>query len=200
VYPFGADPVWKISANELLFFNSMKMKMYVTGTFVFFLVSTCVSFEELLLVPLGSEAASARSVAPFPASLPIQRPHSPNNTPLLPILLRSVILGISQMIFGVCLKGINALYFRSYLDFFCEFLPMIIFAVGFFGYMVILIFIKVSNGLFFVSSFLSICLFFVFLFLRVCFISERERKYHCQLVSQIQGNNHDFSRSFLVEH
>jgi V-type H+-transporting ATPase subunit a len=83
VYPFGADPVWKISANELLFFNSMKMKM-------------------------------------------------------------SVILGITQMIFGVCLKGINALYFRSYLDFFCEFLPMIIFAVGFFGYMVILIFIKWS--------------------------------------------------------
>lgn len=48
------------------------------------------------------------------------------------------------MIFGVCLKGINALYFRSYLDFFCEFLPMIIFAVGFFGYMIILIFIKWS--------------------------------------------------------
>lgn len=57
---------------------------------------------------------------------------------------RSVILGITQMIFGVCLKGINALYFRSYLDFFCEFLPMIIFAVGFFGYMIILIFIKWS--------------------------------------------------------
>ena len=56
-----------------------------------------------------------------------------------------MILGITQMIFGVCLKGINALYFRSYLDFFCEFLPMIIFAVGFFGYMVILIFVKVKH-------------------------------------------------------
>jgi V-type ATPase 116kDa subunit family len=100
------------------------------------------------------------------------------------------------MIFGVCLKGINALYFRSYLDFFCEFLPMIIFAVGFFGYMVILIFIKVSNVLFFVST----CLFFVFLFPRVCYVSVRERKYHCRPVSQIQGNNHDFSLSYLVEH
>ena len=62
---------------------------------------------------------------------------------------RSVILGITQMIFGVCLKGINALYFRSYLDFFCEFLPMIIFAVGFFGYMVILIFVKVGHEMYY---------------------------------------------------
>ena len=83
VYPFGADPIWKTSANELLFFNSMKMKM-------------------------------------------------------------SVILGITQMIFGVCLRGINALYFRSYLDLFSEFLPMIIFAGSLFGYMVLLIFIKWS--------------------------------------------------------
>jgi V-type H+-transporting ATPase subunit a len=83
VYPFGVDPAWKVSSNELLFFNSMKMKM-------------------------------------------------------------SVILGITQMCFGVLLKGMNSLYFRAYLDFFCEFLPMIIFAVGFFGYMIILIFIKWS--------------------------------------------------------
>lgn len=81
VYRFGVDPAWKISGNELLFYNSMKMKM-------------------------------------------------------------SVILGICQMIFGVCLKGTNALYFRSYLDFFCEFVPMILFALALFGYMVILIFVK----------------------------------------------------------
>lgn len=81
VYPFGVDPAWHIANNELLFFNSMKMKM-------------------------------------------------------------SVVLGIIQMTMGIFLKGINAIYFGSYLDFFCEFVPMILFDVGFFGYMVILIFVK----------------------------------------------------------
>mmetsp|Transcript_15219 Transcript_15219/g.25272 ORF Transcript_15219/g.25272 Transcript_15219/m.25272 type:complete len:886 (+) Transcript_15219:43-2700(+) len=81
VYPFGADPAWHIAKNELLFFNSMKMKM-------------------------------------------------------------SIVLGIIQMTMGIVLKGINALYFNSMVDFFCEFIPMILFDVGFFGYMVVLIFIK----------------------------------------------------------
>lgn len=83
VYPFGVDPAWHISSNDLLFFNSMKMKM-------------------------------------------------------------SVILGIFHMTFGIILKGMNTVYFRSWLDFFCEFIPMIIFDVAFFGYMVILIFVKWS--------------------------------------------------------
>ena len=88
VYPFGVDPAWKISENELLFYNSMKMKM-------------------------------------------------------------SVILGIIQMIFGVCLRGINALHFKSMLDFTCEFLPMLLFALSFFGYMVIIIFVKWRYNVYF---------------------------------------------------
>jgi V-type H+-transporting ATPase subunit a len=83
VYTFGVDPIWKLSTNELLFFNSMKMKM-------------------------------------------------------------SVILGIFQMTFGVILRGLNAIFFKNWLDFTTEFLPMIIFDVGLFGYMVVLIFVKWS--------------------------------------------------------
>lgn len=83
VYAFGVDPAWKISGNELLFYNSMKMKM-------------------------------------------------------------SVILGIFQMTFGILLKGMNCRYFKSHLDFFCEFLPMILFDLALFGYMVVLIFVKWS--------------------------------------------------------
>ena len=81
VYSFGVDPAWHISSNELLFFNSMKMKM-------------------------------------------------------------SVIIGIAQMTVGICLKGLNAYYFGEQLDFLFEFLPMIVFDACFFGYMVLLIFMK----------------------------------------------------------
>jgi len=83
VYPFGVDPVWHLSNNNLLFQNSMKMKM-------------------------------------------------------------SVILGIIHMVLGILLRGCNSLYFNSKLDFFSEFVPMILFALSFFGYMVVLIFMKWS--------------------------------------------------------
>lgn len=83
VYPLGADPAWKISGNELLFFNSMKMKM-------------------------------------------------------------SVVLGITQMTLGIVLRGTNSLFFNNMTDFWCEFIPMIGFAMSLFGYMVIMIFYKWS--------------------------------------------------------
>merc|ERR1711935_1201399 len=83
VYPFGLDPIWHVSTNELLFFNSFKMKL-------------------------------------------------------------SVIFGILQMFMGTCLKGVNAIYFNEKLDFFYEFIPMVVFASSLFLYMVFLIFYKWS--------------------------------------------------------
>jgi V-type H+-transporting ATPase subunit a len=83
VYPFGVDPAWKLSGNELLFYNSMKMKM-------------------------------------------------------------SVILGIFHMTFGILLRGLNCWYFQSTLDLVCEFIPMLLFALSLFGYMVVMIFVKWS--------------------------------------------------------
>jgi V-type H+-transporting ATPase subunit a len=83
VYPFGLDPIWHVTSNELLFFNSFKMKL-------------------------------------------------------------SVIFGIFQMFLGTCLKGINAVYFGEKLDLFFEFVPMVVFAVSLFMYMVLLIFMKWS--------------------------------------------------------
>ena len=56
----------------------------------------------------------------------------------------SVVLGITQMTWGICLKGINAVYFNQWLDFYCEFIPMMLFDMAFFGYMLILIFVKWS--------------------------------------------------------
>ena len=66
---FGCDPVWHVAGNELLFFNSMKMKM-------------------------------------------------------------AVILGLIQMTLGILMKGFNSLYTGGFgVDFWCEFMPMIIFDV-----------------------------------------------------------------------
>lgn len=81
VYPFGLDPIWHVSTNELLFFNSFKMKL-------------------------------------------------------------SVIFGILQMFTGTCLKSLNAIYFGKKLDFFFEFIPMVVFSSSLFVYMVVLIFYK----------------------------------------------------------
>jgi len=81
VYPFGLDPRWYGTQNELTFFNSFKMKM-------------------------------------------------------------AIVLGVSQMTMGTMLKMINAIHFRSALDFIFEWIPQILFLSCTFGYMVLLIFFK----------------------------------------------------------
>ena len=47
----------------------------------------------------------------------------------------SVILGVLQMSLGICMKGFNALYFGSYVDFFFEFVPQISLLLALFGWM-----------------------------------------------------------------
>jgi len=54
----------------------------------------------------------------------------------------SVVFGIVQMFAGTMLKGANAIYFGSTIDFFYEFVPMVLFSSSLFVYMVVLIFLK----------------------------------------------------------
>ena len=54
----------------------------------------------------------------------------------------AVIIGVLHMSFGIMMKGLNAIHFRSKTDFFFEFLPQIIFMVSIFLWMDIMIIIK----------------------------------------------------------
>jgi len=56
----------------------------------------------------------------------------------------AIIIGVCQMMLGVFLKAVNAVHFRSAIDFFFEWIPQLLFLSCTFGYMVILIFIKWS--------------------------------------------------------
>lgn len=57
----------------------------------------------------------------------------------------SIVIGVTHMIIGICLKGSNALFFKDFLLFFFEFLPQIVFFLVTFGYMCLLIVLKWMN-------------------------------------------------------
>lgn len=54
----------------------------------------------------------------------------------------SVILGISQMIFGVILSFFNYRFFRQKVDVYLVFIPQLVFIIFIFGYLILMIFIK----------------------------------------------------------
>ena len=54
----------------------------------------------------------------------------------------SIVIGVSHMLLGIVLKGLNAIHFRNVLDFIFEFVPQLLFMTALFGYMVVLIFVK----------------------------------------------------------
>lgn len=54
----------------------------------------------------------------------------------------AIVLGVVQMLFGVFLKGCNTFFYRTSVDFFCEFIPQFLFLLCTFGWLVVMIFIK----------------------------------------------------------
>lgn len=54
----------------------------------------------------------------------------------------SVILGVVQMTAGICIKGLNAVYFKNHLDLYHEFLPQFFLLLALFGFMDYLILCK----------------------------------------------------------
>ena len=80
-YPFGVDPAWKGAKNELIYLNSLKMKM-------------------------------------------------------------SVIIGVIQMMMGICMHCLNAIHFKKWYNIFFEFIPQVLFMGSIFGYMDFLIILK----------------------------------------------------------
>ena len=54
----------------------------------------------------------------------------------------SVIIAVVHMSVGVAIKAFNSIFFKKYLDLFCEFFPQFILLVSLFGYMDFLIVFK----------------------------------------------------------
>ena len=122
VYPFGVDPAWHISGNELLFFNSMKMKSSVIIGILQMTLGICLKGMN------GTEKRMAAASA-------LPRCHPETTLRLITLLCIAS---------AICHRPGAAHYFKEKLDLWFEFVPMMVFNLCFFGYMVVLIFLKWS--------------------------------------------------------
>ncbi|KAK7495689.1 hypothetical protein BaRGS_00013136 [Batillaria attramentaria] len=107
-----------------------------------FSVPTLKKFEKLQLGPNGSYTGT-----PYPIGLDPVWQLALNKiafTNSLKMKL-SVIMGVSQMFFGIALSFLNHRYFQKPLNIICEFIPSLIFLFCMFGYMVLRIFYKWVN-------------------------------------------------------
>jgi V-type H+-transporting ATPase subunit a len=57
----------------------------------------------------------------------------------------SVLIGVTQMLFGLMLRLSNCLFEKNQIDLWCEWAPMIVFLLSFFGYMNYMILYKVRK-------------------------------------------------------
>jgi len=79
----------------------------------------------------------------------------------------SVILGVMQMGFGVCLSYFNGSYFKKPLDVWHGFLPQIIFLMAIFGYLCVMIFLKWVSAEFPTGNPPSLLLMLINMFLKL---------------------------------
>lgn len=54
----------------------------------------------------------------------------------------SIIIGVTHMLLGIAMKGVNAIHFKNPVDFIFEFVPQFVFMISLFGYMSLLIVLK----------------------------------------------------------
>ncbi|XP_070185306.1 V-type proton ATPase 116 kDa subunit a 1-like isoform X4 [Littorina saxatilis] len=102
--------------------------------------TTLSEYEEYTLDPIYF----FRNGTPYPFGIdPMWQPAKNKIAFLNSLKMKlAVIVGISQMLFGICLSLFNHLHFRKYLSIFVEFIPEVIFLGCLFMYLVGLIFYK----------------------------------------------------------
>jgi vacuolar-type H+-ATPase subunit I/STV1 len=113
-YWWGVDPAWKWAANGLQYTNSLKMKM-----------SVVLGVSQMLF---GN------------SSCPSHANHSFSDSQVQThLVLKTALRNVSRAkqlpwpLAGITLKASNDIFFKEPLDFWCEFVPQIIFMSGIFG-------------------------------------------------------------------